>query len=53
MMVGDEVRFTDIVKIVDIDFQGDANNVKIMTDAGYTFWTTRDNLEEAQDDDAE
>ncbi|MBC1230518.1 hypothetical protein HB816_08685 [Listeria booriae] len=45
LKIGDEVRFTDIVTIVNIDTDGDIDNVEIMTDAGYKFWTTRDNLE--------
>ncbi|MBC2292958.1 hypothetical protein HCC36_06895 [Listeria booriae] len=39
--VGDEARLTDIVTIIDID----EDNVKVRTNSGYEFWTTKDNLD--------
>lgn len=41
LTIGDEVRFTDIVTIIAVEEQ----NIEVRTDAGYEFWTTRDNLD--------
>ncbi|MBC1524132.1 hypothetical protein HB884_07920 [Listeria booriae] len=40
--IGDEVKYTDIVTIIDTV---DDDAVEVRTDAGYSFWTTRDNLD--------
>ncbi|MBC1617856.1 hypothetical protein HB904_16890 [Listeria booriae] len=41
LTIGDEVRSTDIVTIIAVEEQ----NIEVRTDAGYEFWTTRDNLD--------
>ncbi|MBA3926563.1 hypothetical protein [Listeria rustica] len=41
LKIGGEVRFTDIVTIVEVE----DDSVKVLTDSGFEFWTTRDNLE--------